>query len=405
MKILLRMICLSLVLFIISTVELYSQGAKVRIISEQAVLRLAPSNDSIEFKKLPLGSEFGVEETVGDWIKIMMPPDADGLVIAGYVHKSFVEFEIKQDKTEQQIKPLPEEPIRKEVPINKDLSPKSRKAEEGIAPGNQLYKRAELSISIGGGFFGLDSSSIYSDSGSMYLVTSFDEESVLNMTSENGIFFGGSMSYFINKNLGIQASIGSIQSKVPSKTTFDFRYTWNDGRSYSHVEHWDGNGDLSSVPLSFNLIGRFGEKPATFYLSGGYTLFSNKLRADSYMGMVLSDVETDYIYGVPYYTQYIDGLKVPVTIDESWTSSGFNIGGGLDFKLSANVAFNIDGRYYACPSKELGWTYVTGDYDGLYGEYTWTVGSDEAEVYGDATSPLDVGLSFFKISAGIKFFF
>jgi len=91
---------------IFSTIGLYSQQAKVRVIKDQAVLRLKPSNGSIIIRELPLGSELIVEETVGEWIKIKMPPDTDGIVITGYIHKSFVEFEIKQPQLEQEKKSI-----------------------------------------------------------------------------------------------------------------------------------------------------------------------------------------------------------------------------------------------------------------------------------------------------------
>ena len=103
-------ITLSLVIF---SLNLYSQEAKARIVKEQAVLRLAPNNDSIEFKQLPLGSEFSVEGTLGDWVKVKMPPDPSGFIITGYVHKSFVEFLIEHAQPEVQIKPLVSEPIKK----------------------------------------------------------------------------------------------------------------------------------------------------------------------------------------------------------------------------------------------------------------------------------------------------
>lgn len=310
-----------------------------------------------------------------------------------------------EEKAEKKVPINETEEIKEKTETNKELPPKSRKIEESITPNYQYHKKTELSINIGGGFFGLDSSSTYSDSGSMFLITNFQERSVLNSSSKNGIFLGGSLSYFVNKNFGIQASVGYIQSKVPSKTAFDFKWTWYDGSSYSKQENWDGNGDLSSMPISFNFVGKFGEKAIKFYISGGYTLFSNKFRADSFMGMVLSDIETYYLYGIEYYIQYVDGLKVPVRIEESWNSSGFNVGGGLDISLSDNLALNIDGRYYSCPSKKLAWTYVTGNYDGLYGDYNWSVGRDAAEYYRNNTSPLDARPSFFHISGGIKFLF
>ncbi|MFC2164014.1 SH3 domain-containing protein [Acidobacteriota bacterium] len=89
-----QIVFLSLViLFLIST--LYSQKTNIRVIKEDAALRLKPSNDSLLIKALPLGAILEVEETLGDWVKVKLPPDKDGIVIFGYVHSSFVTFDIK----------------------------------------------------------------------------------------------------------------------------------------------------------------------------------------------------------------------------------------------------------------------------------------------------------------------
>lgn len=72
---------------------LYAQDNKIRVIKKDAVLRLKPNSESIIIKNLPLGSELYIVETMEEWIKINLPPDKDGFVITGYIHKSFIEFE------------------------------------------------------------------------------------------------------------------------------------------------------------------------------------------------------------------------------------------------------------------------------------------------------------------------
>jgi hypothetical protein len=64
---------------------------QVRVIKQNAVLRIKPTNDSVIIKKLPLGALLDVEEELDGWLKIKLPPDQDGFVLTGYLHQSFTE--------------------------------------------------------------------------------------------------------------------------------------------------------------------------------------------------------------------------------------------------------------------------------------------------------------------------
>lgn len=64
---------------------------QVRVIKQNAVLRIKPTNDSVIIKKLPLGALLDVEEELDGWLKIKLPPDQDGFALTGYLHQSFTE--------------------------------------------------------------------------------------------------------------------------------------------------------------------------------------------------------------------------------------------------------------------------------------------------------------------------
>lgn len=103
--------CLFSMILILSMVSMYSEENKVRVIKENAVLKLKPSDESLTIKRLPLGSELAVVETIGEWIKIKLPPDEDGIVVTGYIHSSFVTFDIRppqsmEDKRPTQLKEI-----------------------------------------------------------------------------------------------------------------------------------------------------------------------------------------------------------------------------------------------------------------------------------------------------------
>ncbi len=90
-----RRLALLLVFAIFAFNTAYSQQVKVRILKEGAVVRLLPKTDSTIIANVPVGSELMVEETYGDWIKVVLPPDKDGFKITGYIHSSFTLFDVE----------------------------------------------------------------------------------------------------------------------------------------------------------------------------------------------------------------------------------------------------------------------------------------------------------------------
>jgi hypothetical protein len=84
------------IFFLDKTLEQSFQAAsaefnQVRVIKDNAVLRIKPKNGTVIIKKLPLGALLDVEEELDDWLKIKLPPDKDGFVLIGYLNRSFTE--------------------------------------------------------------------------------------------------------------------------------------------------------------------------------------------------------------------------------------------------------------------------------------------------------------------------
>lgn len=77
------------IIIIALTTNLYAQEIKIRVIKQGAVLKLKPNEESLTIKKLPVGALLNSLESIGEWIKIKLPPDKDGIVITGYIHNSF----------------------------------------------------------------------------------------------------------------------------------------------------------------------------------------------------------------------------------------------------------------------------------------------------------------------------
>lgn len=72
----------------------------VMVVKEGAVLRVKPDENSTIVRQLPIGASLKAEEIVDDWIKIQLPPNQDGIVIKGYIKKSFVEIEKNLSESE-----------------------------------------------------------------------------------------------------------------------------------------------------------------------------------------------------------------------------------------------------------------------------------------------------------------
>ncbi len=136
------------------------QQVKVRIIKENAALRLYPEKTSRVIKELGLGAEFEVVETIGEWINVVLPLNEEGIIVTGYVHKSFVELSSispQSDLTKQTVQPkqeltLPERPDREK---------------EAYSQWKREYERAKSRVNAGGyimwgGFLvGVVSSTLY----------------------------------------------------------------------------------------------------------------------------------------------------------------------------------------------------------------------------------------------------
>ncbi|MHA1381300.1 MAG: outer membrane beta-barrel protein, partial [Candidatus Helarchaeota archaeon] len=136
---------------------------------------------SLIIKHLPLGSEFNIVEVIGKWIKINLPPDKDGIVITGYVQKSFVEFEEKIDKTNKQ-----------------DVFSNISQVEEPQLPYKQNVRKIKNKRAWAGIKFGINSSNID---------VSGEDSVGMNWQSQNYIAIGGFVVLNINENISLQHEI------------------------------------------------------------------------------------------------------------------------------------------------------------------------------------------------------
>jgi len=297
------------------------------------------------------------------------------------------------------ISPINREPVISEYEPTEKTNPRTPE-------GTQIYSHPfALSASLTKPFRSIEATSSYSDNGSWYLLNNFRERSNIKSSSASKPSFCINIEYLFSRTIGFELGFGGATSSISFDSSFAIDWTWYNGNGDSKDELWFGDGTLRTTPIFLNIVGYFGTQNIRGSVFAGYTLYFNKFQANAFMGMFLSYVDEYYIYGYKFTDQYVDGLKIPVNIDETWSSSGANIGCGLDLSLSDLISLNINCRYFYCPEKQFKWNYSLGTYDGLFGDYRWTVDRDIANSYEEVTSPFKVNPSFFQITCGIRIWF
>ena len=365
---------------------------KVKVMVALANVRSGPAADAAVVMTAESGRVFDVIDKVGDWYLISLPENKHGYLISAVV------AEVAEDGR-------PAAPVA--APVAAPPAPQrpfDRPSPPAYAPGGGSGGGMEISLFGGYGLTSVKGASNYADIWNYQYLSSVSENTDISGTSKGGMFFGGSFSYFFTPNLGIQLSGGYLKSDVPTVADFSFSYTWAasvGGGTFNKTASWAGTGSLSVIPVSLNLVGRFGEGALKISASAGPTIFLNSFQATSNVGWGTTWYWIDGLYA----NQAVDALAIDAAIPKtSWSGFGFNAGLDATFMFSESLGFFVGARYYYCAPKDLPWTMVPGTYDGIF--YTTITGvqysSQNASDTADLTTAFKVNPSFFQITGGIK---
>jgi len=265
-------------------------------------------------------------------------------------------------------------------------------------------KKFELSLYGGFALTQVRGTTAYEDTWEDLILPYINEKTDITANSKNAAFFGAGLSYFFTPNFGVQLNVGYLKADVPPTADFNYNWQWNTGSTGSKTSTWTGTGSLSTIPISLNLVGKFGQDGFAGYISGGVTLFNNSFEATSSIGYGFTYLTVIW----PYVYQNIDAIQVNMEVPKtSWMGFGGNIGAGVIIKLSDMFGLMIEARYFLCAKKDLDWNLITGNYNGLYTNYTnMTFSQDSANyIYDEGLlTKIQVNVSFFQITAGVKIF-
>jgi hypothetical protein len=204
-------------LFCLCSVALAGGPQTVRVIQVDAVVHLDPDIESRVLMNVPPGAALNVVEKAGEWFKVSLPPDDEGIVVTGYIHENAVEMIAvepaggKQEQIETQ-KPADEEPVQRQP-----VEPRRRQA-----PGFSGMKKLSF-----GAAAGVSMSNLSGDTVQEW------EDLYGTMDSKTAITAGGFILYRINRSIAVQPGVYYMQkggtisgtiSGMPVEAAFNLSY-------------------------------------------------------------------------------------------------------------------------------------------------------------------------------------
>jgi len=212
---------------------------KITIKVRKANIRLMPSLKSDVIHQLPFGVDLKPLAKSGNWYRVNLPPNPDGITLSGYIHDSIV-----NETFEKQIlaPPEPEEPQESEpkIPVEEP--------EPAPEPSQEIQPAVRTGITLPPFWIG---------GGAGYTMPS-------ESNFEKGINFGGTLGFGITRYLAVELRVPYYQSNVTGSIG---------GLS---------TGQFQSISLSLSVQARYPIKSLIIpYLVAGGNYFLNKFTLDN----------------------------------------------------------------------------------------------------------------------------
>lgn len=377
-------ICFFIISLVLLPTFVYAEEQEIRVVNENASIRLKPDRESEIIEIPPIGSVFGVENKIGEWYEVKFPSRV-GMIIIGYIHEKDVEEIQIEEVIIDEIRPEPEKitEIRPPPPVLREKPSKTSQIELVLSGGYNLGYSISKSLS-------------YSDGWSAGGLQRVDEHGTLAQDVEKPLGLSGVLNYFSEGGFGVQLRLDyNSKVQISGVSGYDLIWSWTDGRGpFTRDNNWNITGDVSSMDLSGNVIFRIHTSGMMApVVSGGVSYFTGRLNVNTTGGYALSWVDGDY--------QYIDYWSIPAKIDASIDGLGFNIGGGADILFTTNLGINFDTRYFIKSKIEKPWEIIPGRYKATSYDIYIDLDHNWAEEIQEGVPTFELDPSFFKFSAGL----
>ncbi|MGB7294028.1 MAG: hypothetical protein WBC70_00425 [Candidatus Aminicenantales bacterium] len=393
-----RFLCAFLLIAGVLVAGAHAEKTKIRVVVENASIRVKPELQGEIIKTPPIGSIFETERKEGEWYEVKVKTEV-GVMIAGYIHEMFVEI-LSAEAEHREVEKKPEEP-KSQTEIKKAEPEIEQVPQETAKKISPKFDLAFMGGIVGGAF--VDKSTSYSDDWSEGILESVTESGTISHEFKRPFGFTMSMSYLILGGLGLQLRADyntTVKISDDQGSHYNLAWSWtSDAGPFETEENWPVTGEFSLMPISLNLIYKIqGSGVFIPYISAGVTYFTGNVKISTTGAYAFSYVSGDY--------RRIEYLSLPLRMDESLSGVGFNLNGGFDFRLMKNIALTVDAAYFIKSKIEKNWAVAPGTYPGNnFPEFSWIIDQEFADILSDALGTLSINPSFFKVAGGIKFIF
>lgn len=217
----------------------------------------------------------------------------------------------------------------------------------------------ELAGYLGTSFPGYSQSFLYSPGPVSVPIpgVSITQQGAFELNGSGGLVVSGGATFYVGELIGIEGRLDTVKVDIATRgARYDVQVTLPGiplpvGAT---LDLGQGTVDLDSLkPWSLNLKLRT-PGPARFAVSGGLSRlpsFNVSVRQTiglgaSLLNLIISNLEVS--------TVVLNGSLVPA--EEGASRWGFNLGGGLQFKVGPNVALLVEGRYFHFKKQTYEWT-------------------------------------------------
>jgi opacity protein-like surface antigen len=257
---------------------------KITIKVRKANIRLMPSLKSDVIHQLPFGVDLKPLAKSGNWYRVNLPPNPDGIILSGYIHDSIV-----NETFEKQVlaPPEPEEPPESEFEILEEEPEPAPEHSQEIQSAVRTGKTVPLFWIGGGSGYTMPSESNF----------------------EKGLNFGGTLGFGVTRHLAVELRVPYYQSNVTGSTG---------GLSA---------GQFQTLSFALSVQARYPIKNRIIpYVVAGGDYHLNKFTLDN-------DIVNSW---------NAMGFNIEESVDHTF---GFHFGGGIDLFISRSLALNFDVRY------------------------------------------------------------
>jgi outer membrane protein W len=263
--------------------ELPKVLTKVSVKVPRANIRLMPTTQSSIIHQARSGVELIHIAKTGNWHRVNLAPNNEGIVLSGYIHKNIV------DEIYETVAPPPEPkkiPEKEPEVIEEEAKPEPESVQE--IPTLQTSSQGKYYWVGGGAGYTMPSESHFG----------------------KGINFSGTLGFGVTKHLAMELRVPYFQRDVIGTA---------DGLS---------SGRLSSLSLMLSVQGRYPIKNRIVpYLVAGGDYHLNTFSLNEEIVNSWNNL----------------GFNIHESVDHTF---GFHFGAGLDFFLIENIVLNMDVRYY-----------------------------------------------------------